>query len=63
MSSSNQSDCEATPAGLMRCLIMLADEAAVLHLPRTLYALREALNECRSEMQAEQVPAATAVLH
>lgn len=53
MNSSNQSDCEATPAGLLRCLSMLADEAAVLDLPRTFYALREALDECRSEMQAE----------
>ena len=61
MSSSNQSDCEATPAGLMRCLSMLADEAAVLDLPRTFYALREALDECRSEMQAAQLPAAPAL--
>ncbi len=56
MSSSNQGECEATPAGLLRCLSMLADEAAVLHLPRTFYALREALDECRSEMQAELSP-------
>ena len=62
MSSSNQSDCEATPAGLLRCLSMLADEAAVLDLPRTFYALREALDECRSEMQAAQ-PLAAPALH
>lgn len=57
--SENQSDCTATPAGLMQCLSMLADEAAMLHLPRTLCALREALDECRSEMQAKWLTTAS----
>ena len=61
MSSNDQSSCEATPAGLLRCLSMLADEAAVLRLPRTFYALREALDECLSEMQAERRPEASAL--
>lgn len=52
MRSDNQDECQATPAGLMQCLGMLAEEAAVLHLPRTLRALREALLECQSELQA-----------
>lgn len=59
--SNDRNDCAATPAGLMQCLSMLADEAAMLHLPRTLCALREALNECRSEMQAKWLGGASAL--
>lgn len=46
----DQSDeCEATPTGLMQCLRMLVDEAALLRLPDTMSALEDALEACRSE--------------
>lgn len=52
MWSDEPSDCDATPAGLVQCLGMLAEEAAVLHLPLTLCALHDAMRACLSELQA-----------
>ena len=43
------SDCEANARGIMQCLRMLAEEAALLHLSRTLAALREAIDVCAAE--------------
>jgi hypothetical protein len=42
-------DCSATPTGIMQCLRMLAEEAATLNLSRTLVAIQEALQACQSE--------------
>jgi hypothetical protein len=42
-------DCAATPSGIMQCLRMLAEEAATLNLSRTLLAIHEALQTCESE--------------
>ena len=50
MLSDNPDEFEATTAGLLHCMSRLAEEAAVLCLPRTLCALHEALAECWSEM-------------
>ncbi len=44
-----QDECQATPNGLMQCLRMLVDEAALLQLPHTMCALKEALEACQSE--------------
>lgn len=44
-----QDECEATPSGLMQCLRMLVEEAALLRLPDTMRALTDALEACRSE--------------
>lgn len=52
MLNDNRDECETTAAGLLQCMSRLAEEAAALHLPRTLCALHEALSECWSEMQA-----------
>jgi uncharacterized protein with ATP-grasp and redox domains len=43
------SECEANARGIMQCLRMLAEEAALLHLSRTLAALREAIDVCAAE--------------
>jgi len=43
------SECEANAKGIMQCLRMLAEEAAHLHLSRTLAALREAISVCAAE--------------
>ena len=42
-------DCTASPSGIMQCLRMLAEEAATLNLSRTLLAIHEALQACESE--------------
>lgn len=49
MPTDQQDQCEATPSGLMQCLRMLVDEAALLRLPHTMCALKDALEACRSE--------------
>ncbi len=41
--------CDATATGILQCLRMLAEEAASLHLNRTLVALRDAIAACASE--------------
>jgi hypothetical protein len=51
------SDCTATPSGIMQCLRMLAEEAATLNLSRTLLAIHEALQTCESEGADAVVPA------
>ena len=42
-------DCSPTGSGILKCLTMLAEEAAALQLPRTLAALRRAMEACISE--------------
>jgi hypothetical protein len=37
------------PVGLLRCLRLLADEADALQLTRTLAALQQAMETCRTE--------------
>lgn len=39
----------STPIGLLRCLRLLADEASSLQLTRTLAALQQAMETCRTE--------------
>ncbi len=51
MPTDQQNECEATPSGLMQCLRMLVDEAALLRLPHTMCALQDAVEACRSEAQ------------
>jgi hypothetical protein len=46
---------QATAASVAQCLTMLAEEAAVLGLPRTLLALRKAIRACQAE-QARPIP-------
>lgn len=38
-----------TPIGMLRCLRMLADEASTMQLTRTLAALQQAMETCRTE--------------
>ncbi len=57
-----QDECEATPRGLMQCLRMLLDEAALLRLPNTLCALQDALEACRSETQGRGPDGVTPLL-
>ena len=52
--------CEATAIGILQCLRMLADEAASLHLTRTLVALRNAIDACASERLDPSVDLAAA---
>ncbi len=50
--SMNEEDalaCDATATGILHCLRMLAEEAAMLRLSRTLDALRDAIEACASE--------------
>jgi hypothetical protein len=42
-------DCPASAEGIVQCLRMLTEEAAMLKLSRTLAALKEALATCESE--------------
>ncbi len=42
-------ECAATRTGIVQCLRMLAEEAAVLNLSRTLLAIHEALETCERE--------------
>jgi len=53
--------CAASAAGILNCLRLLADEAATLHLRRTLYAIQEAMETARRECAA--VIEAPALLH
>lgn len=39
----------STPLGLLRCLRLLADEASTMRLTRTLAALQQAMETCRTE--------------
>jgi hypothetical protein len=45
----------ASAANVLRCLTMLAEEAANLNLPRTMVALDKAIRACRTE-QSRPVP-------
>ncbi len=54
--------CEATATGILQCLRMLAEEAASLHLTRTLVALRNAIDACASERLDPAYDLATATL-
>lgn len=46
-------DCTATADGIVQCLQMLAEEAAGLHLARTLAAIQKALQVCHEEGQEQ----------
>jgi hypothetical protein len=52
------SDCPATPSGIMQCLRMLAEEAATLNLSHTLHAINEALEACAREGSETATPEA-----
>jgi hypothetical protein len=57
----NQDDsfgCDATATGILQCLRMLAEEAAMLRLSRTLDALREAIETCAAERVDPEAAAA-----
>ena len=43
------SETDPTARGIVQCLRMLAEEAAAIRLPRTLEALRQALEVCAQE--------------
>jgi hypothetical protein len=45
----------ATAENVLRCLTMLAEEAVVLDLPRTMLALRKAIRACQAE-QGRPIP-------
>jgi hypothetical protein len=45
----------ATAASVLQCLTMLAEEATVLGLPRTMLALSKAIRACQAE-QARPIP-------
>ena len=45
-------DIRATPDGLLHCLRMLTEEAALLRLDRTFAALKDALELCYIEASA-----------
>jgi hypothetical protein len=45
----------ATAANVLHCLTMLAEEAVILDLPRTMLALRKAIRACQAE-QARPIP-------
>ncbi len=49
MNEDDNPACDATATGILHCLRMLAEEAAMLRLSRTLDALREAIDTCASE--------------
>jgi hypothetical protein len=44
-----ETECPASAGGILDCLRMLAEEAASLHLDRTLAAIRDALATCEAE--------------
>lgn len=46
----------AAAANILQCLAMLAEEAAILNLPRTTLALTKAVRACQAE-QNRAVPA------
>jgi len=45
-------DLDPTPQGLLRCLQVLAEEAAFLRLTQTFAALHDAISACREEGDA-----------
>jgi hypothetical protein len=45
----------ASAANVLQCLNMLAEEAVILDLPRTMLALRKAIRACQAE-QARPIP-------
>jgi hypothetical protein len=47
----------ATAANVLQCLTMLAEEAVVLDLPRTMLALRKAIRACQAEQARPMSPA------
>ena len=49
MNEEDSLSCDATATGILQCLRMLAEEAASLHLTRTLTALRDAIETCVAE--------------
>jgi hypothetical protein len=49
MNEEDSLSCDATASGILQCLRMLAEEAASLHLTRTLTALRDAIETCVAE--------------
>jgi hypothetical protein len=49
MSDDDRISDQATATGILHCLRMLADEAASLHMTRTLAALQEAIQTCAAE--------------
>ena len=53
MGSDRDEDRSITPAGLLKCLHMVAEEAAALRLPLTSAALREAIEACAIEGRVE----------
>lgn len=53
MGSDRDEDRSTSPAGLLKCLCMVAEEAAALRLPLTLAALREAIEACVVEGRVE----------
>ncbi|CAH2599020.1 conserved protein of unknown function [Rhodovastum atsumiense] len=55
-------ECIPTGSGILRCLQMLAEEAASLELPRTLDALRQAIVACTTEAPEDDRFAAFAAL-
>jgi len=46
---------ESAATGILQCLRMLAEEAATLHLTRTLAAIRGAIETCASERADPQL--------
>ncbi|MBV8913349.1 MAG: hypothetical protein JOZ05_09955 [Acetobacteraceae bacterium] len=51
-------DFDPTPEGLVRCLQVLAEEAACLSLTRTFAAVQDAIAMCREESGARPFAAA-----
>ncbi len=46
---------QATSVGLIQCLRMLAEEASILRLDRTVAALQDALDTCHLEVSANLI--------
>ena len=51
----------ATPVGLLESLRLLADAASSLHLVRTLAALQQAMETCRTEATSRGRPFSSAL--
>jgi hypothetical protein len=49
-----EADADPTARGIVQCLRMLAEEAAVLRMERTLEALRMAIKVCAAEGDAAE---------
>lgn len=54
-------DPSSTPVGLLHCLRLLADEASTLKLTRTLAALQQAMETCRTEATSRGRPFSAAL--